>query len=297
MSFCPECGKAVGASAQNCASCGFALPVGEKQTGGAARFKGTMMMAAPAIGWKPGEAANANAKPAEAPAVKAAAPATVAAGGAPAMRKANVGPVIAASTPGGAAAAPRAVAKMTMMGPGIAPMVAKAPAPAPAAPARAVPQTPPPQAAGIAATQAMPGPPPAPPMRAESAKAKSAPAIELPNTEPHGGLVQPDARRVDQASLDAARRIDREHAAAAVGHVATQVLDPAVADAARQAGRLLPGDPMAPQPTAAARPAAPRLALSSQEGYIVPRDDKKWLIWAICGAVLLSVLLLAIGLF
>lgn len=321
MSFCPECGKAVGPNAAKCASCGFALPEAEKP-GGGARFKGTMMMAAPAVGLKAAEPANANAKP-EAPAVAAAG------GGGAAPMRAGGGPAAAPMAKAASPAKPHvAAAKMTMMGAGIAPPVAKSgsaaawpakkePAAAPpaakkgatpaagvAAPVKPaetpsvravanVAVTPPPEAPRsappqFAATQAMPGPPPAPPQRAEPA---TGPKLN-PRSEPDAA----NAHKVDQASLDEARRIDRERSAAA--HVATQAVEPAVADAARKGGRYLPGDPMAPGAGAhPAKQSTPRLALQHEDTYVVPKGEKKWMYWAIGGVVLVSVVLLAIGLF
>jgi hypothetical protein len=59
--------------------------------------------------------------------------------------------------------------------------------------------------------------------------------------------------------------------------------------------RYLPGDPMAPQPTAANRGSA-RLRLPNDE---LPTDTAKnervWLYWAVCGVVVFSVMVLAIG--
>jgi hypothetical protein len=60
--------------------------------------------------------------------------------------------------------------------------------------------------------------------------------------------------------------------------------------------RYLPGDPMAPQPTAANRGSA-RLRLPNDElPAAVPKNERVWLYWAICGVVVFSVMLLAFGL-
>ncbi|MET0390990.1 MAG: hypothetical protein ABW321_33775 [Polyangiales bacterium] len=65
--------------------------------------------------------------------------------------------------------------------------------------------------------------------------------------------------------------------------------------------QFLPGDPMAPQPPSAATRAghSARLRLHGHDtgGYAVPKSERKWLYWAVCGVVLLSVLVLTIGLF
>jgi len=60
------------------------------------------------------------------------------------------------------------------------------------------------------------------------------------------------------------------------------------------AHRYLPGDPMAPQPRAAAR-STPRLLLNDESMRDV--DDKKWMYWAICAVIALTATVLAFGLF
>jgi hypothetical protein len=63
-----------------------------------------------------------------------------------------------------------------------------------------------------------------------------------------------------------------------------------------QSQQYLPGDPMAPQPMAARAP-APRLREDADDApAALPMNDRKWLLLAVGGVVLLSVLLLAIGL-
>jgi hypothetical protein len=69
--------------------------------------------------------------------------------------------------------------------------------------------------------------------------------------------------------------------------------DPRTASAA---ARYLPGDPMAPQPPAAAARSSQRLHIH-EEVSIPVRHERQWLYWALCGVVVVSVLVLAIGLF
>jgi hypothetical protein len=59
----------------------------------------------------------------------------------------------------------------------------------------------------------------------------------------------------------------------------------------------LPGDPMAPQPATPLRMNAPRTTLPRDEELTVPREERMWLYWAVCGTVVLVVVLLAFGLF
>jgi hypothetical protein len=217
MAFCPECGKQAAADAANCASCGYAFAIAEKKAAAAARFKGTMMMAAPATA-EPTTPANGNAAP---PA--RAAPAVVVAAG-------NAG---------------KRNGKATMMGQGIGPVVVVNPVEHTVGDASAPRATHQGQPAGYAAAQ------------------------------PHA----------------AAATVQAFAATPAQGFV------PRAEPAARSASaaRYLPGDPMAPQPVAAAR-SAPRLHLQEETSTRV-YQDRKWLYWAVCGMVLVSVVVLAIGLF
>src|SRR3954470_15313753 len=111
MAFCPECGKAATGEATRCMHCGHELDsnaAAAKSAG--ARFKGTMMMSAPAVA-KPA----AKPAPAEPPAP---APAPVAA---PVQAPAKMAP------------------KQTMIGTGLGPLTGPKPAAAPAQPAAAAP--------------------------------------------------------------------------------------------------------------------------------------------------------------
>lgn len=113
MAFCPECGKPVTADAAMCASCGFELeakPAGGAKTG-AARFKGTMLMATtPAVTPKkpkPNLETDATMT-AQMPVVEAATQAGTA-----------TTPSGQAAPAGAAAAAAKAQAKSTMIGTGL----------------------------------------------------------------------------------------------------------------------------------------------------------------------------------
>jgi hypothetical protein len=59
--------------------------------------------------------------------------------------------------------------------------------------------------------------------------------------------------------------------------------------------RYLPGDPMAPQVASPMR--APRTKIPGDEDITVPREERAWLYWTVCGTVVLVVVLLAFGLF
>ena len=262
MAFCPECGKSATAEAARCFHCGHELPALEKPAAGG-RFKGTMMMAAPVIP-KPASPANANAAatanamtPAAAPPVQAAAAAVPQA--APA--------VMSGGTNADAARPAKVNVKSTMIGAGIAPVVVK-----PAAMVQPGPQGQPDarRQVGLAQTQAL----------------YNLPAIEEPAAQPIA------------APLEAAQAAD----ASASGRHA---FDPNASDA----HHYLPGDPMAPQaPRAgglqlsAARGPAPRLLDEDElRAYgeslsPAPMKDRKLLLFAVGGVVLISVLLLAFGL-
>jgi hypothetical protein len=75
MAFCPNCGKQIEDRATRCASCGNEVaPAGKPaQTGGGAKFKGTMMMPGAAAADLQAKIAEAKAKTAAAEAEKAAA--------------------------------------------------------------------------------------------------------------------------------------------------------------------------------------------------------------------------------
>jgi hypothetical protein len=236
MAFCPECGKSVADEAATCTACGKALPSSKKSA--AARFNGTVMMAAP-VGVKVAQPANANAEQRAASATVQAA----ASGGMAAEAKLAAG--------GGGHAGRLPAAKATMLGAGIAPARSVA-EPAPHTPAvRAV--------------------------------------VDVP--------VSPVPERPD-----------------AVGHAATQAALPHVPRPAPQSPsaevmppqgqHFLPGDPMAPPPSAAEHPGHGRSARlhidheTAQPGLAaIPKEERVWLYWAVCGVVVLSVLVLAIGLF
>jgi hypothetical protein len=71
-----------------------------------------------------------------------------------------------------------------------------------------------------------------------------------------------------------------------------------VATPAEQAQpRYLPGDPMAPQHATPLRLNAPRTTLPGDEALTIPHEERMWLYWAVCGTVVLVVVLLAFGLF
>jgi hypothetical protein len=61
-----------------------------------------------------------------------------------------------------------------------------------------------------------------------------------------------------------------------------------------QAHDYLPGDPMAPQPTAASR-SSPRLLLNDEAMRNV--DDRSWMYWAVCAVIAVTAAVLAFGLF
>jgi hypothetical protein len=220
------------------------------------RFKGTMMMAAPVIP-KPATPANANAA-ANANAMTPAAPPPVQAAAAAVPQAA---PAVMSGGMNADAARPAKVnVKSTMIGAGIAPVVVK-----PAAMVQQGPQGQPDarRQVGLAQTQAL----------------YNLPAIEPPVAQP-----------LEAADASASGR----HA-----------FDPNASDA----HRYLPGDPMAPQaPRAgglqlsAARGPAPRLLDEDElRAYgeslsPAPMKDRKLMLFAVGGVVLLSVLLLAFGL-
>jgi len=99
------------------------------------------------------------------------------------------------------------------------------------------------------------------------------------------------------------------HRPGSPGHAAAQAQPPRAAAAQPPADaehghahHYLPGDPMAPQPTAADRHAhgqhSQRLHIDHESGApSIPKEERIWLYWAVCGVVVLSVLVLAIGLF
>lgn len=92
MAFCPECGKPVTAEASNCASCGHELeakPAGPKT--GAARFKGTMLMATAPVVAKPSAGTGAGADKPGAAKAPAAVPTTAAAPAAPPANQQGAG--------------------------------------------------------------------------------------------------------------------------------------------------------------------------------------------------------------
>jgi hypothetical protein len=68
--------------------------------------------------------------------------------------------------------------------------------------------------------------------------------------------------------------------------------------ALREEPRYLPGDPMAPQPSAATNPRvhSQRLRVSDSV-YGAPKRDRPWLYWAVGAVVVLSLVVLAMGLF
>jgi hypothetical protein len=223
-----------------------------------ARFKGTMMMAAPVIP-KPASPANANAAANAAGITPAAAPPVQAASAAVPEAPA----VMSGGMKADAARPAKLNVKSTMIGAGIAPAVVK-----PAAMVQPGPHGQPDarQQAGLAQTQAL----------------YNLPAIAAP-------LAQPIA-----APLEADASASGRHA-----------FDPNASDA----HHYLPGDPMAPQaPRAgglqlsAARGPAPRLLDEDElRAYgesltPAPMKDRKLMLFAVGGVVLISVLLLAFGL-
>jgi hypothetical protein len=287
MAFCPECGKAVTAEADNCGDCGNVISAQAKKAG-AARFKGTVMMAAPVQVARP---VPANANTGNAPG-KSATPITDrpphgaggnasvtshTAAGAQASAASVTPRIVGVSAPGGGrAASSQAIAgpagqhspvKATMIGAGIAPPILRPaismvepeeldaelePESLPAAPMQPVQQ-----AAHVPAAPAQPARP--------IAAVRAVPAVELPATSP----------RLRQV----------EHNAAAAPE--------------KPAPRYLPGDPMAPQPSAAASNTgnqSQRLRLTHETAYALPKNQRNWLYWALGAVVLLSILLLAIGL-
>ena len=238
MAFCPECGKSVAGEAATCTACGKALPGAKKA--GAARFAGTVMMAAP-VGVKAAEPANANS----ATSANALAAQMTASAGAIVDAKVAVGAGAVASH---AHAGRMPAAKATILGAGLAPRQAAAA-----------------EAAGGPAVRAV---------------------IDVP--------VSPVPERPVAA-------------APAAQHAAPQAARPTAANTQTdrgpsQAHQYLPGDPMAPQPSAADRHAhgqhSQRLHIEHEEGApSLPKEERIWLYWAVCGVVVLSVLVLAIGLF
>jgi hypothetical protein len=226
MAFCPECGKSAAAGATRCIHCNYEFPVAEKKAA-PGRFKGTMMMAAPAVA-KPAAAANAN---------------TAAAATAVTVPR---GPVRVAAEPQ-PPTAPRLNVKATMIGAGIAPVVAK--------PAAAAPQI----AASAAAT----------------------PASPAARQDSHN-----DAKHIAMAQTQAL--FSPAETAAKPAAAAPMAVEP------REPARYLPGDPMGPQPSAAMQ-SSPRLMLDD-DSIAPPMKDRKWMLLAVGGVVLFSVLLLAFGL-
>jgi hypothetical protein len=261
MAFCPECGKAVAGETgtTTCASCGHALPVSEKKAA-ATRFNGTVMMAAP-VGAKAHEPANVNASAKNAAVAKpgiAASPAHNKSSGGGRMA---TGAVTSAHGVGGGGAAQRAMARATMIGAGIAPPAVQPTAVPNVRAVIDVPVSPMPEApaapVGYAATQAA-----------------------LPRVD-----AAPPAHRAQPAP------VQPQQPAPAPTYAAQASAD----DRHENQERYLPGDPMAPQ-LSAARGHAPRTTFEHDE-LQVPTDERKWLYWAVCGVVLVSVLVLAIGLF
>ena len=243
MAFCPECGKAVTAEAASCAACGNALP-NAKKAAAAARFNGTVMMAAP-VSVKAVEPANVNAEVA----AKAAAAQASSSAAVPAQARIAVG----AGPAPAVHAAKLPAAKATMLGAGIAPHAPAEPHAGPSV--RAVVDVP-------------VSPVPERPENVAHAPTPVAPANAAPPVRP----AQP-ARPVQQTAREGA---------------------------AQPAPHYLPGDPMAPQPSAA-EPSpygrSQRLHIDHEPAPTVPKDERIWLYWAVCGVVVLSVLVLAMGLF
>ena len=240
MAFCPECGKSVTEEAAACTACGKALPNAKKTA--AARFNGTVMMAAP-VGVKIAEPANANT----AAGANAVAAQMTASAGAAVETKLAMGAGAVSST---AHAGRMPAAKATMIGAGIAPRQVAAPEPAATPSVRAVIDVP---ISPVPLRPAHPG--------------HSATQAAVPQQVPRPTAVQAQAD-----------------------------------GAPSQAHHYLPGDPMAPQPTAAERHAhgqhSQRLHIEHEAGTpSIPKDERIWLYWAVCGVVVLSVLVLAIGLF
>jgi hypothetical protein len=213
MAFCPECGKSAAAEATRCIHCGHEFAPAEKA--GPARFKGTMMMAAP-VAAKPTAAANVNA----------AAPAPAAG--------ANPKPIVTppAQTPQ-PATSPRLNVKATMIGQGVGPLIAKPAQPAPTA--------------AKPAQTAQPAAKPSAQIVAKPAAQPPTPTASVNQTEPkpqHIALAETQAlfSPADPTPVAPART-------AASPAAADQLAN------APETPRYLPGDPMAPQPLAARQPA------------------------------------------
>jgi hypothetical protein len=226
MAFCPEGGKAAATDAEQCASCGQHFEHADKKVG-AARFKGTMMMATPVIA-QPRGAANANADSVDNVASSDSDPPILAEVVEPAQaRKLN--------------------AKATMIGTGISPDV----------------------------------------MRVIQQGAPSGRVV-----------VDVTGRSSSSGAADAAHAIPFASTQVAFSQPTAadpRLVETAHATVASEAQRYLPGDPMAPQPMAASRGSSPRLSDSLEAAAPEAREERKWLYIAVCAAVVLSVLVLAIG--
>jgi hypothetical protein len=255
MAFCPECGKSAAAEATRCIHCGHELAPAENKAG-PARFKGTMMMAAPVVA-KPTEPANVNAAaPAPAPA-------------------ANPAPIVTPpAQPAQPATSPRLNVKATMIGQGVGPLIAKPAQPAPTAAKPA-------QPAQIAQPAAKP-----------AAQIVAKPAAQPPSPTGSANQTEPKPQHIALAQTQALFSSADPTPVAPARTPAS----PATADQlanAPEAPMYLPGDPMAPQPLAARQPAL-RLTQDEEPLSPPPMQDRKWML--VAAVVVFSVLLLAVGL-
>jgi hypothetical protein len=266
------------------------------------------MMAAP-VGVKPATPANANSKPKAAeqpaanPAPKAAPAAAKATAKSPAA-KVNLGatmigagvapPIVARSKPAGGASASAsagkeqaAAARQVAMQPLLEqaqpalgmPAVSQIPVRPVAEPAIAVLDQPAPRSRSDR--------PPHTDPRVIDVPASPSPEPPLKlHTQVAGHAANAAANTVLDYTSSAAQPSPQAHVA--------NVVDPL--EAHNGDHRYLPGDPMAPQPTAANRGSA-RLRLPNDElPATVPKNERVWLYWAVCGVVVFSVMLLAFGL-
>jgi len=268
MAFCPECGKPVAVDAPTCEKCGHALRQHQPKKPRAARFNGTMMMAAVSI--KPPAPANANipqqaaAKPSERPMANAG------------MRSGSTPPAAEKALESARAKPGPKLGKATMLGVAAAPLMMQA-------------------KQGLQAAQA-------------SLAAAAAP-VQAALSEPHAHGLQHvvpnalaaelqrapananEAATLDMSADQAAAMLSTMPPVARIGELEAEVVP---ASMGRELGLYLPGTD--PQPSAAVHAGhSTRLRLPNDEPFSVPKNEKAWLYWAVCAAVVVSVMFLAFG--
>lgn len=331
MAFCPECGKSVAADDATCAGCGKKLQR-EGKRGRPQRFNGTMMMASP-LGARAEQPANVNAElPAEQDAAVAAAagttsprlggsaaakrshrppgpsahPASARAGAAEARSKGmHVGTSIAVGGAPQKSPSGRAPKNATMLGPALAPTTprskpppgakSKKPSPAPEPRVGLDREKPASGASSVRASQRA---------GANVQALQSTPVSDASSKPAATTALEQRANAAGKATQSEASPATTPHSARPADTVA-EIVEPKNQPSAPRAAltqpmEYLPGDPMAPQPSAAKRaPRGPRPTHRINVDDEIAGHDGNYvtLYWAICVAVVFAVGALAFRLF